>query len=90
MAIYQTSHVETLAGGAVTETFALDISNRGFSTKPDVGVVGCSSDANIVAAYDFDNASNSSSTAYIRVTTLDGSNIGAGPYRFSVDVTEYN
>ena len=89
-AVYQSSHVEPLAGGAATETFSFDISNRGFSTKPDVGIIGCASDANIVAAYDFDNASNSSSTAYIRAATLDGSNIGAGNYRFSIDFTEYN
>lgn len=89
-AVYQSSHVEALAGGAATETFSFDISNRGFSTKPDVGIIGCASDANIVAAYDFDNASNSSSTAYIRAATLDGSNIGAGNYRFSIDFTEYN
>jgi hypothetical protein len=68
----------------------VDISNRGFSTKPDVGVAGCSSDANLIAAYDVDNASNSSSTAYVRASTLDGNNIGAGPYRFSIDFTEYN
>jgi hypothetical protein len=91
-AVFQASHVVALGGGSPspTETFSVDISNRGFSTKPDVGVGGCASDANLIAAYDFDNASNSSSTAYVRAATLDGSNIGAGNYRFNLDFTEYN
>jgi hypothetical protein len=89
-AVFQESAVVLLSGGSPTETFSVDISNRGFSTKPDVGVAGCASDANLIAAYDFDHASNSSSTAYVRAATLDGSNIGAGYYRFSIDFTEYN
>jgi hypothetical protein len=91
-AVFQASHVVALGGGSPspTETFSVDISNRGFSTKPDVGVGGCASDANLIAAYDFDHASNSSSTAYVRAATLDGSNIGTGNYRFNLDFTEYN
>jgi hypothetical protein len=89
-AVFQESAVVLLSGGSPTETFSVDISNRGFSTKPDVGVAGCASDGNLIAAYDFDHASNSSSTAYVRAATLDGSNIGAGYYRFSIDFTEYN
>ena len=90
-AVFQASHVVALGGGSPspTETFSVDISNRGFSTKPDVGVGGCVN-ADFLTAYDFDNASNSSSTAYVRASTLDGSNIGAGNYRFNLDFTEYN
>jgi len=88
-AVFQASHVVALSGGSPTETFAVDISNRGFSTKPDVGVGGCVN-ADFLTAYDFDNGSNSSSTAYVRASTLDGSNIGAGNYRFNLDFTEYN
>jgi hypothetical protein len=88
-AVFQASHVVALSGGSPTETFSVDISNRGFSTKPDVGVGGCVN-ADFVTNYDFDNASNSSSTAYVRASTLDGSNIGAGNYRFNLDFTEYN
>jgi len=88
-AVFQASHVVALSGGSPTETFSVDISNRGFSTKPDVGVGGCVN-ADFLTAYDFDNGSNSSSTAYVRASTLDGSNIGAGNYRFNLDFTEYN
>jgi hypothetical protein len=88
-AVFQASHVVALSGGSPTETFSVDISNRGFSTKPDVGVGGCVN-ADLLTTYDFDNGSNSSSTAYVRASTLDGSNIGAGNYRFNLDFTEYN
>ncbi len=87
--IFSDSAVPTLAGGSPTETFQVSLSNRGFSAKPDIGVAQCSSDANIVAAYDFDDVNNSSVIAVIRVATIDGANIGAGPYRFSVEFTEY-
>jgi hypothetical protein len=57
--------------------------------KPDYGLAQCASDANIVAAYDFDSGSNSGDNAVVRVTTIDGANIGAGNYRFSVEFTDY-
>ncbi len=86
---YKDSVVVTLAGGSSTETFNVDITDRGFSVKPDYGLAQCASDANIVAAYDFDSVSNSGDNAVVRVTTIDGANIGAGNYRFSVEFTDY-
>jgi hypothetical protein len=88
-AIFSDSIVSNLTGGALTETFNVSLTNRGFGAKPDLGVAQCASDANIVAAYDFDAAGNSSTNAVIRVTTLDGSNLPAGNQRFSVELTEY-
>lgn len=88
--VFSDSAVPTLVGGAPTETFELSLFNRGFSAKPDIGVVQCASDPNIVAAYDFDAAANSSVTAVIRVATIDGNNIGAGLYRFSVELTDFS
>ncbi len=87
--IFSESVVPTLAGGATSETFEVSLTNRGFSAKPDIGIAQCASDANISAAYDFDAAGNSSVTATIRVSTIDGSNIGAGAYRFSVEFTDF-
>jgi hypothetical protein len=86
---YKDSVVVTLAGLSSTETFNVDITDRGFSVKPDYGLAQCASDANIVAAYDFDSGSNSGDNAVVRVTTIDGANIGAGNYRFSVEFTDY-
>jgi hypothetical protein len=86
---YKDSVVVTLAGVSSTETFNVDITDRGFSVKPDYGLAQCASDANIVAAYDFDSGSNNGDNAVVRVTTIDGANIGAGNYRFSVEFTDY-
>jgi hypothetical protein len=86
---YKDSVVVTLAGVSSTETFNVDITNRGFSVKPDSGLAQCSSDENLSAAYDFDAAGNSGTSAVVRVTTIDGANIGAGNYRFSVEFTDY-
>lgn len=87
---YTDSAVPTLTGGAPTETFNVSLSNRGFSTKPDVGLIQCSSDANQIAAYDWDSGSNSSTNAVVRVATVDGSNLSAGASRFSVEFIEYD
>ena len=88
-AVYSDSAVVNLTGGALTETFNVSLTNRGFGAKPDIGVAQCSTSANITAAYDFDAAGNSSTNAVIRVTTLDGTNLPAGNQRFSIELTEY-
>jgi hypothetical protein len=87
--IFSDSVVVSLAGGAITENFNVSLTNRGFGAKPDIGTAQCASNANLVAAYDFDAAGNSSTNAVVRVTTLDGTNVPAGNARFSVEFTEY-
>jgi hypothetical protein len=87
--IFSDSVVVSLAGGATTEDFNVSLTNRGFGAKPDIGTAQCASNANLVAAYDFDAAGNSSTNAVVRVTTLDGTNVPAGNQRFSVEFTEY-
>ena len=87
--VYSDTVVVNLTGGALTETFNVSLTNRGFSAKPDLGWAQCSNDANIVAAYDYDAAGNSSSNAVVRITTLDGTNLPSGLHRFSVEFTEY-
>jgi hypothetical protein len=88
-AFFADSAVPTLAGGAATETFTVTLTNRGFSAKPDIGLAGCSSNANLHAEYDYDNVGNSATAAVIRVTTRDGTNIAAGATRFSVWLAKY-
>jgi hypothetical protein len=89
IARYVDSAVPTLTGGSASETFSVSLTNRGFGAKPDAGSAQCASDGDLVAAYDFDNGSNSSTNAVIRVDSLSG-NITAGPARFSVELVEYN
>lgn len=87
--VFTDSVVVTLTGGALTESFNVSLSNRGFSAKPDSGLAQCSNDANIVAAYDYDAAGNSSTNAVVRITTLDGGNLPSGLHRFHVRFEDY-
>jgi len=86
---YEVSEVKSLTGGAAAETISIDTTNRGFIAKPDAGWIQCASNANIVGVYDFDNASNSSTTSYFDLVTVDGTNIPAGNARFSVQLMDY-
>ena len=90
IARYEVSVVETLTGGAATETISVALTNRGFATKPDVGTIQCASDDKIVCVYDWPNASNSGTVAYVKLRTVDNSNIPAGLQRFSVTFVEYD
>lgn len=87
---YEVSEVKSLTGGAATETISIDTTNRGFSAKPDAGWIQCASDSNIVGVYDFDNVSNSSTTSYFDLRTVDGTNIPAGNQRFSIGLVDYS
>jgi hypothetical protein len=86
---YEISDVVSLTGGSPTETIAIDTTNRGFNTKPDAGWIQCASDSNISGVYDFDNASNSSTTSYFNLQSVDGTNLPAGNQRFSVQLVDY-
>ena len=78
-------------GGAPTEYFTVNLSNRGFTTKPDAGLIQCSSDNNVMAIYEWTHASNSSTTAYCLAWTLDGTNFPAsGLFRFNAEFIQYN
>lgn len=87
---YEVSEVKSLTGGATTETINIDTTNRGFSAKPDAGWIQCASDSNIVGVYDFDNVSNSSTTSYFNLRTVDGTNLPAGNQRFSIQLVDYS
>ena len=89
LARFPVTEVVSLTGGSPTETISVSLTNRGLSTKPDVGFVECSTDPNIQASYDFDNASNSSTVAYIDLETMDGTNLPTGLQRFSIEFIEY-
>lgn len=87
---YEVSDVKSLVGGAATEVITIDITNRGFSAKPDAGWLQCASDSNITGVYDFDAAGNSSTTAYFNLQTIDGTNLSSGLQRFSIGVVDYS
>jgi hypothetical protein len=90
IARYQETQVFALSGGAAYEDKSVSISGRGFTTKPDIGAIEVASSDNIGCYYNFDNGSNSSSTAWIKFHTYSGGNISAGNYRVSIEFTEYD
>ena len=87
---YQVTAVVTLAGGAPAEDVGIDISGRGFSTKPDTAAVEVASSNDVGCYYNWDNGSNSSSSAWIKFHTFDGSNLVGGNYRVSIEFIEYD
>lgn len=77
------SDVPTLAGGVVEESFNVDISGYGFTSKATSGLCNCSSDKNYHVRYDYDDGRNSSTNAVIKVSRYDGTNTSAGAIRIS-------
>jgi hypothetical protein len=90
VALYPWDIVVTLAGGSAEEAFNVDISNRGFTTKPDgtKGAPNVSSAANYKARYDWDAAGNSSTNAVVKVSKVDGTNTAAGGVRVTGEFFE--
>lgn len=85
---YETSSVFTLAGGGSTSMHTLDITNAGFSAKPDSGQVQAL-DTAYAGFYDYDNASNSSTTVYIKISRFDGGTVVTGPLRVNILLVDY-
>ena len=67
----------TLTGGAPSEQLDIDISNRGFTAKPDGPSQKwvASNDKNIVLYYDWDDVGSTSTNLRLNVYTEDGANI---------------
>lgn len=64
----------TLSGGGASELFTISLSGSGFSAAPVCGLLGCV-DPLYVIVYESTNGSNSSSTAYCRIRSTDGSTV---------------
>jgi hypothetical protein len=77
--IFSDTDSKTFTGGAATEVFTFSLTNRGFSSRPNVGLVQCY-DPLYLVAYDFDNSDASNAQCIIRA--VDGSNIPAATARF--------
>jgi hypothetical protein len=81
----------TLAGGSPAEKFNIDLTNRGFTTKPDVASGCITSDTSLGWRYDWDDVNNSSTNAVIEVYKLDGTNIAASTLiRVAFEFVEYD
>ena len=66
----------TLSGGSPSESFNINLTNRGFSAKPDCGIMS-SIDPGYVVVYDRTSASSTSTNARCTIKSTDGSNIPA-------------
>jgi hypothetical protein len=80
----------TLTGGTTTEKINIDISSRGFSTKPDTGNVRCFSNFGLEAYYDISDGASTSTNAVVFCYTNDGTNLPAGAQSFLFEFIEYN
>ena len=81
----------SLAGGSPAEKFNIDLTNRGFTTKPDVASGCITSDTSLGWRYDWDDVNNSSTQAVIEVYKLDGTNIAASTLiRVAFEFVEYD
>lgn len=86
-----TGVVPSLVGGSTEETVNLDLTNRGFSTKPDgaTGLVVASS-KDMKVRYDYDDAGSTSTNAVLKVSRFDGGTLAAGPVRITGELYELN
>jgi fibronectin type 3 domain-containing protein len=82
LGINRFSHVQTLTGGAPTETFTF---THNLGVTQDYVLAACVDPANdVLIAHDYAAAGNNSNDTVFQVATADGSNISAGNRRFTI------
>lgn len=86
---YGFSTIVALAGGATSEVFSVSIADCGLASKPAGATAAAASSlpSKVLCNYDFDNVSNTATTAYFIVTMTDGSNVPSASIRFSIVVS---
>lgn len=86
--VYEVNEVVTLTGGGTTENVNISLTNRGFSTKPDDGLVVVE-DVLYQGFYDSQAAGSTSTNAVIKIYRNDGGTLGSGGLRLSARFTDY-
>ena len=86
--IYETNEVVTIAGGGTSENVNVSLSNRGFSVKPDDGLVVVE-DVLYQGFYDSQAAGSTSTNAIVKIFRNDGGVLGSGNLRLSGRFTDY-
>ena len=87
LAIYAGSDVKNMTAGTPTDTLDVDITNRGFTAKPDWGLIQIY-DTNYLGVYDFDTASSSTNARFV-LFSVDGGNLSTGNRRYHFIVGKY-
>lgn len=92
LCVFDANEVFSLAGGAYFESENFSLTNRGFSTKPDVGLcVVVDPPGDLDVFYDWTHGSNSSTNAVITFVSRDHSTaISAGSRRIHITLIEYD
>ena len=86
--VYEVNTVVTLTGGSTTENVNISLTNRGFSAKPDDGLVVVE-DVLYQGFYDSQSGSSSSTNAVIKIYRNDGGTLASGNLRLSARFTDY-
>lgn len=87
-ALFAGSGTYSSAGAVTTETLDVDITNRGFSAKPDWGIIQIY-DTNFLGVYDYDTSSSATNARFV-IFSRDGGNLGgAGGRRFHFILGKY-
>jgi hypothetical protein len=87
LAIYAGSDVNTFPGGAATYNLDVDITNRGFTAKPDWGLIQVY-DTNFLGVYDFDNGSTITVARFV-IFSKDNGNLASGDRRYHFILGKY-
>jgi len=93
LARYQFNGTLTITATGASQKVKVDLTGRGFSTKPDVaaGPPTASDDNNILWRYDWDDTNNNSTAAYVEIFKRNGANVTNGEFhRFTIEFIEYD
>jgi len=86
--VYEINDVFAITGGATTYDLSISLTNRGFSTKPDDGLVVVE-DVLYQGFYDSQAAGSTSTNAVIKIYRNDGGTLASGNLRLSARFTDY-
>ena len=87
IASYSGTEESTLTGGATTENLDVDITNRGFTAKPDWGLIQIY-DTNVLGVYDYVTGSSSTNARFV-LFSRDGGNLPSGSRRIHFTLGKY-
>jgi hypothetical protein len=86
--VYETNEVVNITAGGTSTTVPIAISGKGFSAKPDDGIVVVE-DVLYAGFYDSQDAGSSSTTAVVKIFRNDGGTLASGGLRLSARFTDY-
>lgn len=86
--LYDTNEVISITGGTTSVTVGIGIADRGFTAKPDSGIVVVE-DTVYCGYYDFATTASTSTTAVVVIYRNDGATLGTGNLRLSARFVDY-